>query len=63
MELMETTSLLKKEEMNPRLGGSTDVLLIDGYDEQILSSLESGLRFLTDRHFSVRKMVQIVDVP
>jgi hypothetical protein len=27
---METTSLLKKEEMNPRLGGSTDVLLIDG---------------------------------
>jgi hypothetical protein len=30
MELMEMTSLLKKEEMNPRLGGSTDVLLIDG---------------------------------
>jgi hypothetical protein len=30
MELMETTSLLKKEEMTPRLGGSTDVLLIDG---------------------------------
>jgi hypothetical protein len=30
LELMETTSLLKKEEMTPRLGGSTDVLLIYG---------------------------------
>jgi hypothetical protein len=30
LELMETTSLLKREEMTPRLGGSTDVLLIDG---------------------------------
>jgi hypothetical protein len=30
LKLVETTSLLKKEEMNPRLGGSTDVLLIDG---------------------------------
>ena len=30
LELMETTSLLKKEEMNPKLGGSTNVLLIDG---------------------------------
>ena len=28
LELMETTSLLKGEEMTPRLGGSTDVLLI-----------------------------------
>jgi hypothetical protein len=27
---VETTSLLKNEEMTPRLGGSTDVLLIDG---------------------------------
>jgi hypothetical protein len=27
---METTSLLKKEEMTPRLGGSTNVLLIYG---------------------------------
>ena len=62
LELMETTSLLKKKEMTPRLGGSTDVLLIDGYDEHILSSSESGLRFLTDKHFSVRKMAQIVDV-
>jgi hypothetical protein len=30
LELMETTSLLKKEEMIPRLGGSTNVLLIYG---------------------------------
>jgi hypothetical protein len=65
---MEMTSLLKKEEMTPRLGGSTNVLLIDGpsffgskmvQDEQFLSSSESGLRFLTDKHFPVRKMVQI----
>jgi hypothetical protein len=68
LELVETTSLLKKEEMTPRLGGSTDVLLIDGQsffsskmvqDEQFLSSSKSGLRFLTDRHFPIRKMVQI----
>ena len=30
MELMETTSLLKREEMTPRLGRSTNVLLIYG---------------------------------
>jgi hypothetical protein len=30
LELMEMTSLLKKEEMTPRLGGSIDVLLIYG---------------------------------
>jgi hypothetical protein len=30
LELVETTSLLKKEEMTPRLGGSTDVLLTYG---------------------------------
>ena len=30
MELVENISLLKKEEMNLRLGGSNDVLLIDG---------------------------------
>jgi hypothetical protein len=30
LELVEPTSLLKKEEMTPRLGGSTDVLLIYG---------------------------------
>jgi hypothetical protein len=28
--LVETTSLLKKEEITPRLGGSKDVLLIYG---------------------------------
>jgi hypothetical protein len=57
LELVETTSLLKKEEMNPMLGGSTNVLLIDRYDGKILSSSESGLRFLTDKHFLVRKMI------
>jgi hypothetical protein len=30
LELMEMNSLLKKEEMTPRLGGRTDVLLIYG---------------------------------
>jgi hypothetical protein len=30
VELMEMTSLLKKEEITPRLGGSTNVLLIYG---------------------------------
>ena len=30
LEIMETTSLLKREEMTPRLGGSTDMLLIYG---------------------------------
>ena len=30
LELMEMTSLLKKEEMTPRLGGRTNVLLIYG---------------------------------
>jgi hypothetical protein len=70
------TSLLKKEEMTPRLGGSTDVLLIDGQsffsvrrmvqDEQILSFSESGLRFLTDSDFPLWltwEVVQIADVP
>jgi hypothetical protein len=51
------TSLLKKEEMNPRLGGITNVLLMDNHffsvrimvqDEQILSISKSGLRFLSD---------------
>jgi hypothetical protein len=31
LELVETTYLLKKEEMAPRLGGSTDVLLTYGH--------------------------------
>jgi hypothetical protein len=30
MELVETTSLLKREEMTPRFGGRTDVLWIYG---------------------------------
>jgi hypothetical protein len=30
LELVETNFLLKKEEMNPKLGGRTDVLLIYG---------------------------------
>jgi hypothetical protein len=30
LELVEKTSLLKKEEMTPRLGGSIDVLLTYG---------------------------------
>jgi hypothetical protein len=65
---METTSLLKKEEMTPRLGGNSDVLSIGGKsffsskminDEKFLSSSESGLRFLMDGHFPIWKMVQI----
>ena len=61
--------LIKREEMTLRLGGSTDVLLIYGQSffkfekwsrmSSSLSSSESGLRFLTDRHFPVQKMVQI----
>jgi hypothetical protein len=40
LELVETTSLLKKEDMTPRLGWSTDVLLIDG---QSFFSSKNGL--------------------
>jgi hypothetical protein len=39
LELVETTSLLKKEEMTPRLGGSTDVLLTYG---QLFFSSKNG---------------------
>jgi hypothetical protein len=46
--------------MTPGLGGSTDVLLIDGYDEQILSSLESGLRFLSRLLMYHRQQLTIV---
>jgi hypothetical protein len=68
---VETTSLLKNEEMTPRLGWSTDVLLTHGQsffsskkmvqDEQFLSISENG----PDRTvIFVMKMVQwIVDVP
>jgi hypothetical protein len=36
LELVETTSLFKKEKLTPRLGGRTDVLLI--YGESFFSS-------------------------
>ena len=65
MELVEMTSLLKKEEMTPRLGGSTVNIIEDIHFGQMLSCSESGLRFLTDNNFSLwltREMVQIVDV-
>jgi hypothetical protein len=39
LELVETTSLLKREEMTLRLGGSTDMLLIQG---QSFFSLKNG---------------------
>jgi hypothetical protein len=39
LELVETTSLLKMEEMTPRLGGSTNVLLNYG---QSFFSLKNG---------------------
>ena len=62
------TSLLKKEEMTPRLGGSTDVLLI--YGQSFFSSkngpgwavpfqFEKWFEISMDRHFPFRKMVQI----
>jgi hypothetical protein len=70
---VETTSLLKKEELTPRLGGSTENIIEDIYFlrlkislvGQILSCSESGLRFLTDNDFPLWltwEMVQIVDV-
>jgi hypothetical protein len=40
LELVEITSLLKKEEITPRLGGSTNVLLING---QSFLSWKNGL--------------------
>jgi hypothetical protein len=73
LELVETTSLLKKEEMTPRLGGSTEIIIEDIYFSrmknspigQILSCSESGLRFLTNSDFPLWltwEMVQIADV-
>jgi hypothetical protein len=41
LELMETTSLLRKEEITLRLGGITNVLLIDG---QSFFSSKNGTR-------------------
>jgi hypothetical protein len=70
---METTSLLKKEEMTPRLGGSTENIIEEIHFQdlkivhlrQMLSCSESGLRFLTDNNFPLWltwEMVKIVDV-
>jgi hypothetical protein len=59
--LVEMNSLLKKEVITPRLGGSIDMLLIYGQSffiwkmvqvGKFLSSPESGLRFLTGKSFS-----------
>jgi hypothetical protein len=68
--LVEMTSLLEKEVITPRLGGSTDMLfdlwkIIFQFrkmvqDGKFLSSSESGSRFLTDMNFPVQKMVQII---
>jgi hypothetical protein len=52
LELVEMTSLLKKEEMTPRLGGSTDVLLIYG---QSFFKFEKWSRMSSS--FPVRKVV------
>jgi hypothetical protein len=52
LELVETTSLLKKEEMTPRLGRSTDVLLIYG---QSFFKFEKWSRMSSS--FPVRKVV------
>jgi hypothetical protein len=66
--LMETTSLLKRKRLLPGWEGALMCyLFMDNHflvrkmvqDEQFLSSSESGLRFLTERHFPVQKMVQI----
>jgi hypothetical protein len=65
---VETTSLLEKEVITPRLGGSTDMLLIYG---QSFSSSENGpgwavpfqfgkwFEISDGQHFPVWKMVQI----
>jgi hypothetical protein len=45
---VETTSLLKKEVITPRLGGSTDMLLIYG---QSFSSSENGLGWAVSFQF------------
>jgi hypothetical protein len=63
LELVETNSLLKKEEMNLRLGGSIDMYRFMGpvifqFEKwssmsSFLSSSESGSRLLTDNDFSL----------
>jgi hypothetical protein len=52
LKLVKATSLLKKEEMTPRLGGSTDVLLIYG---QSFFKFEKWSRMSSS--FPVRKVV------
>jgi hypothetical protein len=52
LELVEMTSLLKKEEMTPRLGRSTDVLLIYG---KSFFKFEKWSRMSSS--FSVQKVV------
>jgi hypothetical protein len=52
LELVKTTSLLKKEEMTPRLGGSTNMLLIYG---QSFFKFEKWSRM--SNSFPVRKVV------
>jgi hypothetical protein len=56
MELVETTSLLKKEEMTPRLGGRTDVLLTYG---QSFFSSKNGPGLAVP--FQFRKWFEISD--
>jgi hypothetical protein len=74
LELVETTSLLEKEDMTPRLGGSTENIIEDIHLQRLKNSPAwtdfscsvSGLRFLTDNDFPLWltwEMVQIADVP
>jgi hypothetical protein len=69
LELMETNSLLKKGRDDSQVGREhrcvidlwTIIFQFEKWSRMSssLSISESGLRFLTDRHFLVRKMVQI----
>jgi hypothetical protein len=54
--LVETTSFLKKEEINPRLEGSTDMLLIYG---QSFFSSKNGPGWAVPFHFG--KFFEISD--
>ena len=54
MGLVETTSLLKKEVITPKLGGSTDMILIYG---QSFSSSKNGLGWAVP--FQFRKWFEI----
>ena len=71
MGIVEITPLVEREEMNLQVGRDHWHIIEDIHFQdwkivhlgQIFSCSESVLRFLMDRHFPVRKMVQIVDVP